>query len=109
MKVIIVTMIIGLAILIQLANQIHSVEYSLTDKTIMLKKIQLNRDDYNPSLHYVIYANYGNGSVIEKIVTDSFEKASMYQLPLFKTVYYGVGWFVFSLFIYLIISVLLCC
>jgi hypothetical protein len=52
------------------------------------------------TLHYVVYANYGNGSVIEKVVTDSFEKANMYQLPLIKTVSYGVGWFIFWLLAY---------
>jgi hypothetical protein len=94
-------MILGFAVLTQLANQIYSVEYPLTDKIIMLEKIKVNKEDYNPSLHYVIYANYGNGSVIEKIVTDSFEKANMYQLPPFKMETYGIGWFLLALILYL--------
>jgi hypothetical protein len=98
-------MVFGLAVLTQLANQIYSVEYSLTDKRIMLEKIKVNKEDYNPSLHYVIYANYGNSSVIEKIVTDSFEKANMYQLPPFKMETYGLGQFIFAGVLY--ISILL--
>lgn len=98
-------MILGLAILTQLANQIYSVDYPLTDKRIMLEKIKLNKEDYNPSLHYVIRANYGNGSVIEKIVTDSFEKANMYQLPPFKIETYGIIPFLFAGVLY--ISILL--
>lgn len=95
--------IVGFAILVQLGSQIHSVDYTFTDKRIMLQKIKLNKEDYHPSLHYVVYANYGNGSVIEKIVTDSFEKANMYQLPLIKTVYYGIGCFLFWSILYLAI------
>lgn len=64
----------------------------------MLEKIKLNKEDRHPSLHYVVYANYGNGSVIEKVVTDS-----MYQLPLIKTVDYGVEWFVFWFIAYIAI------
>lgn len=95
--------IVGFAVLVQLAMNIHSVDYTLTDKRIMLEKIKLNKEDYHPSLHYVVYANYGNGSVIEKVVTDSFEKANMYQLPLIKTVDYGVEWFVFWFIAYIAI------
>jgi len=111
MKVIAFTsfIIIGYAIIAKLASQIYYVDYPFTNKIIMLEKIKLNKEDYNPSLHYVITANYGNGSVIEKIVTDTFEKANMYELPPFKSVGHGITLFGVSVVVYIAVILTLLC